>query len=281
MAAKIHQPFALKAFAAFASACLVISALACAGCSNNAGDQGSSADQAASEAPKLIQEGKLTIASDFAFPPFEYVENGKKAGFSVELMDAVGKKAGLEINWTDPMKFDTLVPQVAQHTKIDAAVASITITPDREKEIAFSDPYLDSNQALTVLKDSGYTSEADLNVTGKQIAVQSGTSGEAWAFENLPNATVVPFEETTAAFSALQAKQADAVVVDLPVTAWLVKNSYPDCEIIAEIPTGEQYGIALTKDNVALQALLNKALEEVKADGTYQQIYDKYFGVSH
>lgn len=224
---------------------------------------------------KLVTPGKLTLASDFAFPPFEYMDNNKKQGFSVELAEALGKEMGLEVVWTEPLKFDTLIPLIAQGGKIDAALASFTITDERLKEVDFTDPYLDSNQALCVM-DKALTKDA-LNASGKKIAVQSGTSGEAWARENLTKAEVVAFDDTTGAFGALTAGKVDAVVNDLPVTQWLVKQSYPNVVIAEEIPTGEQYGIPVSKNNPALTAKLNDALKKLKANGEYQKIYDKYF----
>lgn len=253
----------------------VLCALVGCGQSESKTEQPNAAQTTPSAEMKLVTPGKLTLASDFAFPPFEYMDNNTKAGFSVELAEALGKEMGLEVVWIEPLKFDTLIPLVAQGGKIDAAFASFTITDERLQEVDFTDPYLDSNQALCVM--DGSLDKAALNAGDKKIAVQSGTSGEAWARENLTHAQVVAFDDTTGAFGALTAGQVDAVVNDLPVTQWLVKQSYPQVIIKEEIPTGEQYGIPVSKQNPQLTAQLNSALKKLKENGEYQKIYDKYF----
>lgn len=228
----------------------------------------------------LVHEGKLTLASDLSFPPFEYMDGHNKKGFSIELSELICKKMGLEPNWLDPHKFDSLIPMVKQGGKVDAAWASITITDERKKEVDFSDPYLDSNQGIAVIDKDTYKDEASLNVEGVKIGVQSGTTGEEWAKENLPQAQSLAFDEITAAFAALQSGKVQAIVVDLPVLTWSMKqDALKGAQLIAEIPTGEQYGIAVSKDNPALTKKLNEALKEIKADGSYDALVSKYFSV--
>ena len=165
--------------------------------------------------------------------------------------------------------FDTLIPTLKAGGKFDIIASSMTITDERKQEIDFSDPYIDSNQSIAVMKSSNIKTQADL--AGKKIGVQSGTTGEAWAKENLTDSTLVPFDTTTKAFSSLQAGNVAAVVNDLPVSAYIVKSdSTQAMAIIEEIPTGEQYGFAVAKTNPGLLAAVNKALADLKADGTYQ-----------
>ena len=153
----------------------------------------------------------------------------------------------------------------------------MTIKPDRQEQIDFSDPYYDSNQSLAMKKGSTYAGPQDL--TGKKIGVQSGTTGEAWAKENIQDAELVPFKNATDAFAALAAGNVDAVVNDLPVTTELLKEDDRGLEIVAQIPTGEQYGFGVSKDNPELTAAINTALAELRADGTYDTIYQKWFGI--
>lgn len=258
---------------ALAAALALVVALALVGCGGDAADDGAEAGDY-----KLMTAGKLTSASDFAFPPFEFMdESGAHQGFSVDLVRALADEMGLEADFTDPLKFDTLIPLTKLGEKMDISVASITITDERKEEVDFTDSYLDSNQALAVLKDSGLSGQDDVNQAGMRVAVQSGTSGQDWAQENLPNAEIVILDEVPAAFSALQAGEVNATVVDLPVTAWLINSSYQDAEIVMEIPTGEQYGIAVSKDNPELTKALNEALAAIKANGKYDEIYNQYF----
>ncbi len=223
-----------------------------------------------------IEEGKLLIGSDTAFPPFEFIEGDEVMGFDVDLMNAIGDKLGLEVVFMTEI-FDTLIPTLKAGGKFDVIASGMTIKPDRQEEIDFSDPYYDSNQSLVMQKGATYNGVEDL--AGKKIGVQSGTTGEAWAQENIADATLVPFKNATDAFAALQAGNVDAVVNDLPVSTELLKEDDRGMEIVAQIPTGEQYGFGVSKDNPGLLAAINKALAELRADGTYDEIYQKWFGI--
>jgi len=229
---------------------------------------------------KLITAGELTIGASQDFPPFENLNSstGKPEGFSIDLMNALCDQMGLKCTYLPSIKFDALIPALVSGTKMDVAVSSFTITPEREQEIDFTDPYFDSNQSIVVMKNSGITSVDQL--AGKKIGAQSGTTGQEWAEENVPTATTVAFDEVTAVFAALQSGQVDAVSIDLPVAQNMIKNGYSDATIIKETPTGEQYGIAVNKDNPELTKALNEALATIKANGTYDQIYDKWFKVA-
>jgi polar amino acid transport system substrate-binding protein len=257
-------------------AVLVLGVLALAGCSG-----GSAAPSATTSAPtpaanlNLVTPGTLTVGSDTTFPPFESMNGTVAEGFDVDMMNAIGKELGLKVVFQTE-NFDTIIASVVGH-KFDVIASGMTITAEREKTISFSDPYFDSNQSIAVLKASGITTETQL--FGKKIGVQSGTTGEKWATENLKphGATIVPFKDTTGAFNALQAKSVDAVVNDLPVTAEIIKEGPTrGFVIIDSIPTGEQYGIGIAKDRPELLKAVNGALAKIKADGQLKQIYDKW-----
>lgn len=157
-------------------------------------------------------------------------------------------------------------------------ISAMTITEDRGKEVIFSEPYINSNQSITATKGSGIKALADLK--GKIVGVQSGTTGEAWARENVADAKEIKSYDTALdAFTALQAGQIVAVINDLPVSAFIVKDK-PELEIVEEIATDEQYGIAVGLDNTELAEAINKALQELKADGTYDEIHAKWFGTT-
>lgn len=225
----------------------------------------------------LIDDKTLKVASDFQFPPLEYIDDkNQPTGFGVEMVTALADNLGLKVEWSPALKFDTLLPLIQQGGKYDIACASFSITDERKEVVNFTNPYLDSNLGIGALK-TGVKTVEELDQPGKKIAVQSGSTGEAWAKENLKNAEVVIMDDNVATFAAVQAGQVDAIGIDLPVLQWSVKNSYPDMQVILEIPTGEQYGIAVSKDNPELLEALNSALDAIKADGTYQAIFDKYF----
>lgn len=227
----------------------------------------------------LVEEGKLTVAAELGFAPFEYMDEntGEPVGFDVDLIKAVAEKLGLEASYLPNQKFDTLVPLVKQGGKCDVAIAGITITDDRLKEVDFSDPYLDSNQAIVVKKDSGETEET-LNAAGKKVACQSGTTGDDWITENLASAERVPLDDVTAALTGVSTGLYNAMVIDLPVASWMLTKSFSDLEIAKEIPTGEQYGIAVSKDNAGLAVAISSALASMEDDGTMKKIKTEWFG---
>lgn len=253
-----------------------------AGCGNsNAASTDSSSDAKSDEKKgmALIEDGKLTVVAELGFAPFEYMDEktGEPVGFDVDVVNAVAKKMGLTASYLPNQKFDTLVPIIKQGGKADVSIAAITITDERMESVDFSEPYLDSNQAIVVAKGSSETEET-LNDASKQVVCQGGTTGDEWIGENLPDAVRVPVDDVTAALTGVQTGLYQAMVVDLPVASYMLAQSFSDLQIVKEIPTGEQYGIAVSKDNPELTQAVNKALEDMKSDGTMKEIETKWFG---
>lgn len=276
---------ARKSLALLLALGLVLALVALTGCGGKTETPAKPAAEAPAADLGLVADGVLTVGSDTAFPPFESMNGSVAEGFDVDLAGALAKEMGLTVNFTS-QTFDTLIPQLKAGGTFDVIMSGMTITAEREKEITFSTPYIDSNQSITVVKgkvaklDGNDAAAINTAFTGKIIGVQSGTTGEAWAKENIKGAKqIVPFSDTLAAFSALNAGKVDGVVNDLPVSAYLVKSSYTGDELIAEIPTGEQYGIGIASDNVALKTAIDKAFDAIKASGEYKAIYVKWFGV--
>ena len=253
-----------------------------AGCGNsNAASTDSSSDTKSDEKKgmTLIEDGKLTVVAELGFAPFEYMDEktGEPVGFDVDVINAVAEKMGLTASYLPNQKFDTLVPIIKQGGKADVSIAAITITDERLESVDFSEPYLDSNQAIVVAKGSSETEET-LNDASKQVVCQGGTTGDEWIGENLPDAVRVPVDDVTAALTGVQTGLYQAMVVDLPVASYMLAQSFSDLQIVKEIPTGEQYGIAVSKDNPELTQAVNKALEDMKSDGTMKEIETKWFG---
>lgn len=263
-----------KGIALLLCAGLMVMALALAACSE--GGSGGSAQTDNSTNYTLVEDGKLIVAASLDFPPFENMEAGKPVGFAVDLMNLVAEEMGLECEYLPSVKFDTIIPVISAGGKADVGVSSFTITEDRKKEIDFTDTYCDSNQGITVLKNSGYREASDLE--GKKVGAQSGTTGYDWAAENIKDAEVIAFDEMTAVFAALQSGQIDGIAVDLPVAQYYVKSAYTDAEVVQEIPTGEQYAMVVSKDNPKLTEAIDKALDALKSNGKYDELYEKWFG---
>ena len=253
-----------------------------AGCGNSNATSTDSPSDAKSDEKKgmtLIEDGKLTVVAELGFAPFEYMDEktGEPVGFDVDVINAVAEKMGLTASYLPNQKFDTLVPIIKQGGKADVSIAAVTITDERMESVDFSEPYLDSNQAIVVAKGSSETEES-LNDASKQVVCQGGTTGDEWIGENLPDAVRVPVDDVTAALTGVQTGLYQAMVVDLPVASYMLSQSFSDLEIVKEIPTGEQYGIAVSKDNPELTQAVNKALEDMKSDGTMKEIETKWFG---
>ncbi len=227
---------------------------------------------------KTLNAGKIVVGSDTAFPPFENMENGTAVGFDVDLMKAIGEKLGVDVEFKT-YKFDALITGVQAGTEFDMVASAMTITDERKKAVDFSDPYINSNQSLAVASDSTVTKPEDLK-KGDKVAVQSGTTGEIWAKKNLaPKGIVVtPYDDILAAFGGLSAGDVVAVINDAPISQDVVKDPARKAKVVAEIPTGEQYGFAFNKNSTELRTAVNGALAEIKQDGTYKEIYKKWFG---
>lgn len=224
-----------------------------------------------------LKDGELSMCSDIPYEPFEFEGDGpdglKYTGFDVELINAVAKKAELDLK-IKVVPFDGILGNLAAKD-CDVAVSSITITDERADKVRFSEPYFDADQSLLVEKDSGAKSLDDL--ADKTIGAKSGT-GETYAKENTPDgATVKSFDGADGLFTALAAGDIDAVLQDFPVNAYRATKD-DSVEVVDTFKTDEQYGFAVRKDNEDLQTTINDALEELRSDGTYDDLYEKYFG---
>lgn len=256
--------------------------LAACGSSTDAGTDTAAADYT------LVEEGKLIVASDLDFPPLDSFEGGEAQGFDVDLSYAIGEKLGLEVEYLPPMDFDSIIPMIKNGGKADIGNSAFSITEERKAEIDFTDAYLDSNLGIAIKSDSDIAKAAGdaeavlegLNDASMTVAVQAGTTGEAFARENLPEATIVPLASVTVCMTGVSTGQYNAFCADLPVIAHQCTVSFTDCEIALEIPTGEQYGIVVSKDNPGLTAAINEALAEMEADGTMAELQEKWFGAT-
>ena len=174
---------------------------------------------------------------------------------------------------------------IKQGGKADIGNSAFSITEERKQEIDFTDAYLDSNLGVAVRGDLGIVGGEEaivkaLNASDMTVAVQAGTTGEAWARENLPEANIVPLASVTVCMTGVSTGQYQAFCADLPVIGHQCEVSFKDCKIALEIPTGEQYGIVVSKDNPGLTAAINQALAQLEADGTMAELKEKWFGAA-
>ena len=158
-------------------------------------------------------------------------------------------------------------------------MSGFTVTPEREEQIDFTDAFYIDDQAVAVMKDEDITEEnaaEALNQEGIIIAVQSGTTGETYAQENYPNATIQPYGNSTDCFAAMQSGQANAVCTNKAVVEKMIKDAYQDAEVVATSATGEEYAIVVSKDNPKLTKALNEALKKLKENGTIDELTAKW-----
>ena len=262
-------------------ACGVLAAaLALFGCSSGSSSSSSSAakSSAATDGYTLVKDGTLTIGTSPDFPPFENLENGDYVGLDIEIAKAVAEKMGLTPEFKT-IQFDGIIPAVAAGGQVDCGFSGFSVDPERAKQIDFTDGYYIDDQAIAVMKGGTITSDnvdAELNKAGVVIAVQSGTTGEAYVQENYPNATAQPYGNSTDAFAAMQAGQANAVCTNKAVVDNMLQSAYTDAQVVKSIATGEEYAGVVSQDNPELTAAINKALQELKDDGTLDSLINKY-----
>jgi len=222
-----------------------------------------------------IKEGKLLMGSDTTYPPFESIEDGEAVGFDIDIAKEIAKRLGLELEVVTTA-WEGIIPGL-KTDKYDIIMSAMTITEERLEEIDFSDPYIDSNQSICVREDNtDITGPEDL--VGKVVGVQVDTTGQFTAEEIEGIAEIRKFDTILLAFEDLELGRIDAIMNDFPVNAYISKTR-GNTKVVATIQTDESYGIGVKKGNDKLLEAINDALQDMKDDGAYDEIYDKWFGV--
>ena len=266
-----------------AAAGLSVAALALTACGGSSASTASSvaSSAASSEAASTsaaagelttVEAGKLTMATNATFPPYEMTTDaGEFEGIDIEAAQAIADKLGLELQ-IDDMDFDAALLSV-QQGKADITMAGITVTDERKAVMAFSDSYATGIQSIIVPESSDIASPDDL--AGKKIGTQRGTTGYIYCTDDFGEDAVVAYDSGLTAVQALNNGQVDAVVIDnAPAKEYVAAN--PGLKVLETSYAEEDYAIGMNKDNTALVEAVNAALEELKADGTLQAIVDKY-----
>ena len=256
------------------TACGGSSSTASSAAASSVASSAAASSEAASAAADFttVEAGKLTMATNATFPPYEMTtDNGTIEGIDVETAQAIADKLGLELQ-VDDMDFDAALLSV-QQGKADIAMAGITVTDERKAVMAFSDSYATGIQSVIVPEGSDIATADDL--AGKKIGTQRGTTGYLYCSDDFGEDAVVAYDNGLTAVQALNNGQVDAVVIDNePAKAYVESN--PGLKILDTSYAEEDYAIGMNKDNTALLDAVNAALEELKADGTLQSIVDKY-----
>ena len=253
-----------------------------AGCGGSAANStAASSEAASSEAASTsaaagelttVEAGKLTMATNAAFPPYEMTtDSGEFEGIDIETAQAIADKLGLELQ-IDDMDFDAALLSV-QQGKADIVMAGVTVTDERKAVMDFSDSYATGIQSIIVKEDSDIASVDDL--AGKKIGTQRGTTGYLYCSDDFGDENVVAYDNGLTAVQMLNNGQVDCVVIDnAPAKEFIAAN--PGLKLLDTAYVEESYAIGVGKGNTELKDAINTALEELKADGTMQALADKY-----
>lgn len=220
----------------------------------------------------------LRVVTDPSFVPFEMMdqETGEMIGFDMEIIREVADRAGFEID-LNTMDFNGIIPAL-QTGNVDIAIAGITITEEREEIVDFSDPYYDSGLRIMVRQDNDEVEEIS-DLEGKKIGTKIGSTSYDYLMKTLDDDDgVTPYPGSSDMYMALMSGAVDAVFYDAPNVGYFAKTrGEGKVKTVGELYEGQQYGIAL-KDGSEWVDDVNHALSEIKEDGTYRNIYEKWFG---
>lgn len=237
-------------------------------------DDGGTTDSGAD----VVKAGTLSVCSDVPYPPFEDFDESSDSGykgFDVDVVSEIADRLELKLSIQDS-SFDALQSgQSLNAGSCDLVASAMTITEEREANLDFSDGYYDSQQSLLVPADSDIAGIGDLD--GVKVGVQQGTTGKTYTEENASGAKIVTFPSDAEMFQAIKAGQVEALLQDLPVNLDHAEGG--DYKVVETYETDEQYGFAIKQGNTQLVDDVNEALSDMREDGTYDEIYNKYFEV--
>jgi len=217
----------------------------------------------------------LRVVTDATFPPMEFVKDGKRTGFDIELAEALATAMGRRIEWID-VDFKGLMPALASK-RADLAVSAIYVTDERKKVVDFTDPYFVGGLVVLTSRNGPIKSVKDLD--GRKVSVQIGTKSVGFLKERFPKVERIEVEKNHEMFNLVEIGRADAAVTGKPA-AKIFAQAKPALHVLAEQLTTEDYGIAVRKDAPGLRDAVNAALKTVKADGTYDKLVGKWFEAS-
>ncbi|NEI32633.1 transporter substrate-binding domain-containing protein [Rhizobium leguminosarum] len=217
-----------------------------------------------------------TVGANIGNVPWEFAEkDGSYTGFEIELVQELGKRLNQTIDIQN-LPFEGVIPALLSD-RIQIGIASMTITDERLKSLAFAQPYFDADQSVTTLATS---SVSDLDgIKGTRVAVESAATSDIWATKNEAKyafESINRYDSMSSAVLDLQAGRVDTYIADMPAIAYYIKDK-PQFHIVARIPTGEQYSLIFNK-NFADIAAINDAISQMKKDGFLGSLHKKWFG---
>ncbi|GAA0181870.1 transporter substrate-binding domain-containing protein [Clostridium sediminicola] len=241
-----------------------------AGCSSKKDSSGDGVEKTAFDT--IVEKGVLTVGNSPDYPPFETIDEktGETVGFDIDLLNKIGEKIGVEIELKE-MSFETIVESV-KSGQVDVGCSGFSITPERLESVNMSDPYLSGGQVIVTTKDSGIKSAEDLN--GEQVAVGIGSTC-AEAAKEIEGAEILELDDFNVAFVMVKNNSVKATVADISVANEYLNND-DSFIIVGEPLTIEDTAIATKKGNDKLIEEINKAIKELKEDGTIDTLKEKW-----
>ncbi|MDI1332939.1 cystine ABC transporter substrate-binding protein [Pseudomonas sp.] len=226
---------------------------------------------------KIKDAGVINVGLEGTYPPFSFVDaDGKLAGFEVEFSEALAKELGVKVK-LQPTKWDGILAAL-ESKRLDAVINQVTISEERKKKYDFSEPYTVSGiQALVLTKKAAelnIKSAADL--AGKKVGVGLGTNYEQWLKDNQPKAIIKTYDDDPTKFQDLRVGRIDAILIDRLAALEYAKKA-KDTTAAGEAFSRQEAGIALRKGEPELLAAVNKAIDKLRADGTLKKLSEKYF----
>ena len=218
----------------------------------------------------------LVVAMELAYPPFETKDDsGKAMGISPDVARAFAQYLGRDTKIVNT-SWDGLIPSL-QTNKADMVISSMTITEDRAKVVAFSNPYANSNLAILTNKGSDIKTIEDLNQAGKKIAVKTGSTGFIYASKNLTKAKSIVLADESACVTEVAQGKADGFIYDqLTIYRNWMKNQDTTAAVFIPFQNPEKWGAAFNKDNTALRDQFNTFLAQFQKDGGFDDLSEKY-----
>ncbi|MDR3769911.1 MAG: basic amino acid ABC transporter substrate-binding protein [Sutterella sp.] len=263
-----------KIAAAAAVSALAFSTFVAFGAGENAPKQKQNAS-AQTESVPTLRVGSLTV-----YAPFEYMDSatGQYEGFDMDLVRELGKREGYKIEIVS-MTLDGLIPALMADN-IDVAVSALTITPERSEKVDFTKPYINAGLTVMTTRDNAPKIKSLKDLEGKCLCAEIGSSG-ALFMKRIPGTTIRTFNSAADAFLELNKNGCYAMLNDGPVNKYFLRqDAAKSMNLVALdwVVSDDQYGFAVKKGNAELLKKLDDALDAMKKDGTYDRIYDKWFG---
>lgn len=270
-----------KVFAVFMTSAMLLTACGAASdtTTSAAGDTGNTPEGTTTASSSLPD--KIIVGTNAEFPPFEFMNDSNEIdGFDVAVIKEVGKRIGCEVEMNN-MEFDNLIAAM-QAGNLDVIAAGMTVTKERQEKVDFSKGYYTADQYIVVNKDSTVKKLNDLD--GKKIGVQGGTTGDLVASDEyddthevgVKDADVKRYNKGVDAIMALRNGALDAVIIDSNPAQEFTKANEDKLKCVEDHSTQEEYAFAVKKGNEALLNAMNQALDEMKADGTFDNLVKEY-----